>query len=127
MPPATCDQLVVAHSGEPRDLLTVRASQWFARVAASRRRLANQPDFMRLELPLFHDAAKSRLTATGPSQTDLPPWTLSDTTLRPRVNSRDRDFSGVKPICNYCLRNVSNRQAFLSTFFPTGNYLSQSP
>jgi|SRR6266487_4383311 len=58
--PATRDQLVVTHSGEPRDLLAVRAGEWFARVAASRRLLADQPDLVRLDLLLFHDAAKSR-------------------------------------------------------------------
>jgi hypothetical protein len=63
--PATRDQLVVTHSGEPRDLLAVRAGEWFARVAAPRRRLADQPDLVRLDLLLFHDAAKSRLNAAG--------------------------------------------------------------
>ena len=63
--PATRDQLVVTHSGEPRDLLAVGASEWFARVAASRRRLADQPDLVRLDPLLFHDAAKSRWTAGG--------------------------------------------------------------
>ena len=48
MPPATRDQLIVTHSGEPRDLPTVRAGEWFARVAASRRRLPDQPDLVRL-------------------------------------------------------------------------------
>ncbi len=60
VPPATRDQLVVTHSGEPRDLLAVRAGEWFARVAAPRRSLADQPDLVRLDLLLFHDAAKSR-------------------------------------------------------------------
>ncbi len=53
--PATRDQLVVTHSGESRDLSPVRAGEWFARVAASRRRLADQPDLVRLDLFLFHD------------------------------------------------------------------------
>ena len=57
---ATRDQLVVTHSGETRDFLPVRAGEWFARVAASRRRLADQPDLMRLDFLPFHDAAKSR-------------------------------------------------------------------
>jgi hypothetical protein len=55
---ATRDQLVVTHSGEPRDLLAVRPGEWFARVAAPRRRLADQSDLVRLDLLLFHDAAK---------------------------------------------------------------------
>ncbi len=63
--PATRDQLVVSHSGEPRDLLAVRACEWFARVAAPRRGLADQPDFVRLDLLLFHDAARSRWNAIG--------------------------------------------------------------
>jgi hypothetical protein len=50
--PATPDQLVMTYSGEPRDLLTVRAREWFARVAAPRRRLADQPDLVRLDLLL---------------------------------------------------------------------------
>ncbi len=58
--PATRDQLVVTHSGEPRDLLAVWTGEWFARIAASRRRLADQPDLVRLDLLPFHDAAKSR-------------------------------------------------------------------
>jgi len=59
--PATRDQLVITHSGEPRDLLAVRAGEWFARVATSRRRLADQPDLVRLNLLLCHDdAAKLR-------------------------------------------------------------------
>jgi hypothetical protein len=58
--PATRDQLIVTHSTEPRDLSAVRAGQWFARVAASRWRLADQPDSVRLDLLFFHDAAKSR-------------------------------------------------------------------
>jgi len=53
--PATRDQLVVTDSGDPRDLLAVRAGEWFARVAASRRRLADQPDLVRFDLLLFHD------------------------------------------------------------------------
>ena len=53
--PATRDQLVVTHSGESRDLPAVRAGQWFARVAAPRRRLANQPNLVSLDLLLFHD------------------------------------------------------------------------
>ena len=57
--PATRDQLVVIHSGEPRDLLAVRAGKWFTRVAAARRRLADQPDLVRLDLLLFHDVDKS--------------------------------------------------------------------
>ena len=52
---ATRDQLVVTHSGETRDFFPVRAGEWFARVAASRRRLADQPDLVRLDLFLFHD------------------------------------------------------------------------
>ncbi len=56
--PATRDQLVVTHSGEPRDLLAIRPGEWFARVASPRRRLADQPDLVRLDLFLFHDAAK---------------------------------------------------------------------
>jgi hypothetical protein len=59
MPPATRDQLVVTHSGEPRDLPTVRAGEWFARIALSRWRLADQPDLVRLDLLLFHDVANS--------------------------------------------------------------------
>jgi len=58
--PATCDQLVVTHSGEPRNLLAVGASEWLARVAASRWRLADQPDLVRLDLLLFHDVDSSR-------------------------------------------------------------------
>jgi len=52
--PATRNQLVVTHSGEPRYLLAVRASEWFARVAAPGRRLADQPDLVRLDLFVFH-------------------------------------------------------------------------
>ena len=52
--PATRNQLVVTHSGEPRYLLAVRAGEWFARVAAPRRRLADQPDLVRLNLLVFH-------------------------------------------------------------------------
>jgi hypothetical protein len=55
--PATRDQLVVTHSGELRDLLAVRAREWFARVAPSRRRLPDQPDLVGLDLLLFHDTA----------------------------------------------------------------------
>jgi len=55
VPPATRHQLFVTHSGEPRDLPTVWAGQWFSRVAASRRRLSDQPDLVHLDLPLFHD------------------------------------------------------------------------
>ena len=58
--PATGDQFVVAHSGEPRDLLTVGTSQWFARVATSRGRLADQSDLVRFDLLPFHDAANPR-------------------------------------------------------------------
>ena len=58
--PATGDQLVVAHSGEPRDLLAVWASEWLARVATSRGRLADQPDLVRFDLLSFHDAAEPR-------------------------------------------------------------------
>ena len=36
MLPATRDQLVIIQSGKPRDLLSIRAGEWFARVAASR-------------------------------------------------------------------------------------------
>jgi hypothetical protein len=57
MLPAARDQLVVTHSSEPRDLLAVRAGEWFARVTASGRRLADQPDLVRLNLLLFHNAA----------------------------------------------------------------------
>ncbi|HEY9419602.1 MAG TPA: hypothetical protein VIP49_05385, partial [Candidatus Udaeobacter sp.] len=60
MPSATRDQLLVTHSGESRDLLAIGASQWFARVAAARWRLADQPDLVRLDLLLFHDIANSR-------------------------------------------------------------------
>jgi len=52
--PATRNQLVVTHSGEPRYLLAVRAGEWFARVAAPRRSLADQPDLVRLDLFVFH-------------------------------------------------------------------------
>ena len=52
--PATRNQLVVTHSGEPRYLLAVRASEWFARVAAPGRCLADQPDLVRLDLFVFH-------------------------------------------------------------------------
>jgi hypothetical protein len=55
--PATRDELVVTYSGEARDLLAVRTGEWFARVAPSRRRLPDEPDFVRLDLLLFHDAA----------------------------------------------------------------------
>ncbi len=57
--PATRDQVVVTHSGEPCDLPAVRPGEWFARVAAPRRRLADQPDLVRLDLLLFHDVDKS--------------------------------------------------------------------
>jgi hypothetical protein len=50
--PATPDQFVVTYSSEPRDLLAVRAREWFARVAAPRRRLADQSDLVRLDLLL---------------------------------------------------------------------------
>jgi hypothetical protein len=58
--PATRKQLVVTHSGKPRDFLAIRAGEWFARVTASRRCFADQPDLMRLDLPLFHHGAESR-------------------------------------------------------------------
>jgi hypothetical protein len=51
---------LVTNPGEPRDLLAVRAREWFARVAAPRRRLADQPDLVRLDLLLFHGTAESR-------------------------------------------------------------------
>ena len=54
VPPATRDQLVIIQSGKPRDLLPIRAGEWFAWVAASRRRLADQPYLVRLDLLLFH-------------------------------------------------------------------------
>ena len=58
---ATRDQLVVIQSGKPRDLLAVRSGEWFAWVAASRRRLADQPDLVRLDLLLFNGAAETHL------------------------------------------------------------------
>ena len=51
---ATGDQLVVTHSGKPRDLLPIRTREWFAWVATARRRLADQPDLVRFDLLLFH-------------------------------------------------------------------------
>ena len=60
MSPATRDEFVVTHSSEPRDLLAVRAGEWLSRVAASRRRLADQPDLVCLNFLLFHHATKSR-------------------------------------------------------------------
>jgi len=58
VPPATRDQFVVAHSGKPRNLLAIGTSEWFARVAASRGRLADQPDLVGLNLLSFHVAGK---------------------------------------------------------------------
>ena len=59
-PPATRDQLVVTHFGELRDLPAVRTGEWFAWVASSRWRLADQPDLVCLNLLLLHDAGKPR-------------------------------------------------------------------
>jgi hypothetical protein len=47
--PATRDQLIVTHSRKVRDLPAVRASKGFSRVTASRRRLSDQSDFLRLD------------------------------------------------------------------------------
>src|SRR5689334_22135005 len=59
MSPATCDQLVVAHFGEPSNFLAIRSGEWFARVTPSRRRLADQANLVCLNPFLFHHAAKS--------------------------------------------------------------------
>jgi hypothetical protein len=92
--PATRYQLVVTHSGEPRDLLAIRASEWFARVAASRRRLADQPDLVRLDLLLFHDAGQVTIdrcwTSTRQSVVLRPEKRVQHFT--PSPGTRGRDF-----------------------------------
>src|SRR4030095_506155 len=60
VPPATRNQLVVPHSGEPRKLPTIGAGKWLACVAASRGRLADQADLVRLDLFLSLYCAKSQ-------------------------------------------------------------------
>jgi hypothetical protein len=55
MLPSTRNQLVVAHSDQPGNPLAVWAGEWFSRVAASRGRLTDEPDLVRLDLLPFHD------------------------------------------------------------------------
>jgi hypothetical protein len=93
VPPATRDQLVMIQSGKPRDLLPIRAGEWFAWVAASRRRLAGQPYLVRLDLLLFHDAGQVTIdrcrTSTRQSVVLRPEKRVQHFTPSPGTRARD--------------------------------------